>query len=146
MRTIYQSFGGVEMYPSIEEKAANLLYFVVKNHSFSDGNKRIAAFLFVYFLDRNRCLYHADGTRRLGDARHRRAHAPGQPPQDGQPERADRLQRLHPVRRDDAGQHRDHLRPAGPCGYGLAVSRSRGRVVRIGTLEELFDLPAAPGY
>ena len=55
------------MYPSIEEKAANLLYFVVKNHSFSDGNKRIAAFLFVYFLDRNRCLYHADGTRRLAD-------------------------------------------------------------------------------
>jgi prophage maintenance system killer protein len=55
------------MYPSVEEKAANLLYFVVKNHSFSDGNKRIAAFLFVYFLDRNGCLYRPDGTRRLAD-------------------------------------------------------------------------------
>ena len=67
VRTIYQSFGGQDLYPSVEEKAANLLYFVVKNHSFSDGNKRIAAFLFVYFLDRNHCLYHADGTRRLAD-------------------------------------------------------------------------------
>jgi prophage maintenance system killer protein len=67
VRTIYQSFGGQDMYPSVEEKAANLLYFVVKNHSFSDGNKRIAAFLFVYFLDRNGCLYHRDGTRRLAD-------------------------------------------------------------------------------
>jgi prophage maintenance system killer protein len=67
VRTIYQSFGGHDMYPSVEEKAANLLYFVVKNHSFSDGNKRIAAFLFVYFLDRNDCLYHANGTRRLAD-------------------------------------------------------------------------------
>lgn len=67
VRTIYQSFGGHNMYPSVEEKAANLLYFVVKNHSFSDGNKRIAAFLFVYFLDRNGCLYHANGTRRLAD-------------------------------------------------------------------------------
>jgi prophage maintenance system killer protein len=55
------------MYPSVEEKAANLLYFVVKNHSFSDGNKRIAAFLFVYFLDRNGCLYRPDGLRRLAD-------------------------------------------------------------------------------
>lgn len=67
VRTIYQSFGGEDLYPSVEEKAANLLYFVVKNHSFSDGNKRIAAFLFVWFLDRNHCLYHADGTRRLAD-------------------------------------------------------------------------------
>ncbi|GAA4052729.1 RhuM family protein [Hymenobacter glaciei] len=67
VRTIYQSFDGEDLYPSVEEKAANLLYFVVKNHSFSDGNKRIAAFLFVWFLDRNRCLYHADGTRRLAD-------------------------------------------------------------------------------
>jgi len=67
VRTIYQSFGGQDMYPSVEEKAANLLYFVVKNHSFSDGNKRIAAFLFVYFLDRNGCLYHRNGTRRLAD-------------------------------------------------------------------------------
>lgn len=67
VRTIYQSFGGEDLYPSVEEKAANLLYFVVKNHSFSDGNKRIAAFLFVWFLDRNKCLYHPDGTRRLAD-------------------------------------------------------------------------------
>jgi len=67
VRTIYQSFGGQDMYPSVEEKAANLLYFVVKNHSFSDGNKRIAAFLFVYFLDRNACLYHRDGSRRIAD-------------------------------------------------------------------------------
>ena len=67
VRTIYQSFDGEDLYPSVEEKAANLLYFVVKNHSFSDGNKRIAAFLFVWFLDRNKCLYHPDGTRRLAD-------------------------------------------------------------------------------
>ena len=67
VRTIYQSFGGQDMYPSVEEKAANLLYFVVKNHSFSDGNKRIAAFLFAYFLDRNQCLYRPDGARRLAD-------------------------------------------------------------------------------
>ena len=67
VRTIYQSFDGEDLYPSVEEKAANLLYFVVKNHSFSDGNKRIAAFLFVWFMDRNNCLYHPDGTRRLAD-------------------------------------------------------------------------------
>jgi prophage maintenance system killer protein len=51
----------------VEEKAANLLYFVIKNHSFSDGNKRIAAFLFVWFLEKNAILYHADGTRKLAD-------------------------------------------------------------------------------
>ena len=67
VRTIYQSFDGEDLYPSVEEKAANLLYFVVKNHSFSDGNKRIAAFLFVWFLARNHCLYHPDGSRRLAD-------------------------------------------------------------------------------
>ncbi|SHI82338.1 Fic/DOC family protein [Hymenobacter daecheongensis DSM 21074] len=67
VRSIYQSFGGEDLYPSVEEKAANLLYFVVKNHSFSDGNKRIAAFLFVWFLDRNHCLYKPDGSRRLAD-------------------------------------------------------------------------------
>ena len=54
---IYQSFGGQEIYPSLEEKAANLLYFVTKNHSFFDGNKRIAATMFLYFLDRNGILY-----------------------------------------------------------------------------------------
>ena len=67
VRTIYQSFGGEDLYPSPEEKAANLLYFIVKNHSFSDGNKRIAAFLFVWFLDKNHCLYKPDGSRRLAD-------------------------------------------------------------------------------
>lgn len=64
---IYQSFGGVEFYPTIEEKAANLLYFVVKNHSFSDGNKRIAAYLFVWFLEKNRILYREDGSKRIAD-------------------------------------------------------------------------------
>ena len=54
---IYQSFAGVDIYPSLEEKAANLLYFVTKNHSFSDGNKRIAATMFLYFLDRNDVLF-----------------------------------------------------------------------------------------
>jgi prophage maintenance system killer protein len=65
--TIYQSFGGNDLYPSVEEKAANLLYFVVKNHSFSDGNKRIAAFLFVWFLEKNGLLYRNDGTKRIAD-------------------------------------------------------------------------------
>ena len=54
---IYQTFDGKDLYPSVEEKAAHLLYFVVKDHSFTDGNKRIAAFLFVWFLDRNNLLY-----------------------------------------------------------------------------------------
>lgn len=65
--TIYQSFGGLDLYPSIEEKAANLLYFVVKNHSFSDGNKRIAAYLFVWFLKKNGILYKRDGSKRIAD-------------------------------------------------------------------------------
>jgi prophage maintenance system killer protein len=64
---IYQTFGGKDLYPSVEEKAANLLYLVVKNHSFSDGNKRIAAALFVWFLDRNKILYKADGSKRIAD-------------------------------------------------------------------------------
>ena len=64
---IYQTFGGEELYPSIEEKGANLLYFVVKNHAFSDGNKRIAAALFIYFLGRNGILYRPDGSKRLAD-------------------------------------------------------------------------------
>lgn len=67
LAAIYQTFGGTDLYPSIEEKAANLLYFVIKNHSFSDGNKRIAAFLFVWFLEKNEILYHADGSRKLAD-------------------------------------------------------------------------------
>ena len=62
---IYQTFGGRDLYPSVEEKAANLLYLTVKNHSFSDGNKRIAAFLFLWFLENNRILYRPDGSRLL---------------------------------------------------------------------------------
>ena len=67
LETIYQTFDGIDLYPSTEEKAANLLYFVVKNHSFSDGNKRIAAGLFVFFLDKNRRLYNADGSKIIAD-------------------------------------------------------------------------------
>ena len=64
---IYQTFGGEELYPSVEEKAAMLLYLVTKNHSFSDGNKRIAATLFLWFLNNNGILYHSDGSKRLAD-------------------------------------------------------------------------------
>lgn len=64
---IYQTFGGKELYPSVDEKAANLLYFVVKNHSFIDGNKRIAASMFLWFLERNRLLYREDGAKRIAD-------------------------------------------------------------------------------
>lgn len=59
--TIYQSFGGVELYPSVQEKAANLLYLTVKDHAFTDGNKRIAAALFVYFLEKNGSLNPVNG-------------------------------------------------------------------------------------
>ena len=64
---IYQTFGGEELYPSVEEKAAMLLYLVTKNHSFSDGNKRIAATLFLWFLNNNKILYSPDGTKRIAD-------------------------------------------------------------------------------
>lgn len=64
---IYQTFGGQDCYPSIEEKAAMLLYLVTKNHSFSDGNKRIAATLFLWFMDNNGILYTEDGTKRISD-------------------------------------------------------------------------------
>lgn len=64
---IYQTFGGKELYPSVEEKAAMLLYLVTKNHSFSDGNKRIAATLFLWFLNNNRILYREDGSKRIAD-------------------------------------------------------------------------------
>ena len=63
VNTIYQTFDGKELYPSIEEKAAMFLYLVVKNHSFSDGNKRIAAFLFLWFLEKNRILYKKNGQK-----------------------------------------------------------------------------------
>ena len=64
---VYQSFGGQDLYPSSQEKAANLLYLVTKNHGFSDGNKRIAAGLFLYFLKRNRLLLRKDGSKRIAD-------------------------------------------------------------------------------
>ena len=63
---IYQSFDGEDVYPTLEEKAANLLYFVTKNHSFSDGNKRIAATMFLYFLDKNGVLFR-DGEKQIND-------------------------------------------------------------------------------
>ena len=65
---IYQTFGGEELYPSVEEKAAMLLYLVTKNHSFNDGNKRIAATLFLWFLNGNHILYHPDGSKRMADS------------------------------------------------------------------------------
>ena len=65
---IYQTFGGVDLYPSVEEKAAMLLYLVTKNHSFSDGNKRIAATLFLWFMNNNGILNREDGTKRIADS------------------------------------------------------------------------------
>jgi prophage maintenance system killer protein len=64
---IYQTFDCKDVYPSVDEKAANLLYFIVKNHAFTDGNKRIAAAVFIYFLARNGILYREDGSKRLAD-------------------------------------------------------------------------------
>jgi hypothetical protein len=64
LAAIYQTFGGKDLYPSVEEKASNLLYFVIKNHSFSDGNKRIAAFLFVWFLEKKGSYTGRTGLRR----------------------------------------------------------------------------------
>ncbi|WP_295126240.1 Fic family protein [uncultured Chitinophaga sp.] len=68
LAAIYQTFDGEYLYAGIEEKAAILLYFIVKNHSFSDGNKRIAAFLFVWFLDKNAILYKQNGSRRINNS------------------------------------------------------------------------------
>jgi prophage maintenance system killer protein len=65
--TIYQTFDRKDLYPSIEEKAANLLYLITKNHSFTDGNKRIAAFLFLYFLEKNGILYDEQGNKRIAN-------------------------------------------------------------------------------
>lgn len=65
LATIYQTFESKDLYPSLEEKAANLLYLVTKNHSFTDGNKRIAAILFLYFLDRNGILFDSSGKKRI---------------------------------------------------------------------------------
>ena len=65
---IYQTWDGKDLYPSVEEKAAMLLYLVVKNHSFVDGNKRIAATLFLWFMQNNGILYRSDGSKRIADA------------------------------------------------------------------------------
>jgi prophage maintenance system killer protein len=64
---IYQTFGGVDLYPSLEEKAAHLLYFVIKDHPFNDGNKRIGSFLFIYYLDRNNFLYKKSSEKKIND-------------------------------------------------------------------------------
>ena len=65
--SIYQTFGGKELYGSLEERAAHLLYFIIKDHPFADGNKRIGSFLFIYFLDRNKFLYKASGEKKIND-------------------------------------------------------------------------------
>ena len=67
IKGLYQSFGGKELYPSIEDKASHLLYFIIKDHPFSDGNKRSAAFLFVYFLDKTDFLFKKTGERKIND-------------------------------------------------------------------------------
>jgi len=64
---LYQTFGGVELYPSIEDKASHLLYFIIKDHPFNDGNKRSASFLFIYFLDRCDYLYKDNGEKKIND-------------------------------------------------------------------------------
>jgi death-on-curing family protein len=64
---IYQTFGGIDLYSSLEEKAAHLLYFIIKDHPFNDGNKRIGAFLFVYYLDRNNFLFKKSGEKKIND-------------------------------------------------------------------------------
>jgi prophage maintenance system killer protein len=64
---IYQTFGGVDLLPSLEQKAANLLYYVIKGHPFNDGNKRIGAYLFILFLDKNRALYKSNGELKIND-------------------------------------------------------------------------------
>ena len=67
VRNIYQTFGGNELLPSVEEKAANLLYYIIKDHPFNDGNKRIGAFLFILFLSKNRELYKSSGELKIND-------------------------------------------------------------------------------
>ena len=67
MGAIYQTFDKKELYPSIEEKASHLLYFIIKDHPFVDGNKRIGSFLFVYFLDKNKYLYRKTGEKKIND-------------------------------------------------------------------------------
>ncbi|MEA1892481.1 MAG: virulence protein RhuM/Fic/DOC family protein [Campylobacterota bacterium] len=64
---LYQTFGGVELYPSIEDKATHLLYFIIKDHPFNDGNKRSASFLFIYFLDKCNYLYKENGEKKINE-------------------------------------------------------------------------------
>jgi len=65
--SVYQTFNRKEVYPSLEEKTSHLLYFIIKDHPFIDGNKRIASFLFVYFLDKNNYLYRPSGEKKIND-------------------------------------------------------------------------------
>ena len=65
--TIEQTFGGAELYPGIEDKAAHLFYFIIKDHPFVDGNKRVAALLFIWFLEKNGLLSNSDGGRKIND-------------------------------------------------------------------------------
>lgn len=67
IKNIYQTYEGTELYPNLEEKAANLLYLIIKDHPFSDGNKRIASFLFIFFLDKTNSLYRNGGEKRIND-------------------------------------------------------------------------------
>ena len=64
---LYQTFGGVELYPSVEDKASHLLYFIIKDHPFNDGNKRSASFMFIYFLDKCDYLYKESGEKKIND-------------------------------------------------------------------------------
>ena len=67
IKGIYQTFGNKELYPTIEDKSSHLLYFIIKDHPFSDGNKRIASFIFIYFLDKNNHLYKNSGEKKIND-------------------------------------------------------------------------------
>jgi prophage maintenance system killer protein len=67
INNLYQTFGGVELYPSIEDKASNLLYFIIKDHPFNDGNKRSASFMFIYFLNKCDYLYKNNGEEKIND-------------------------------------------------------------------------------
>ena len=67
VKNLYQTFGGKELYQTIENKAAHLLYLTIKDHPFTDGNKRVGSFLFVYFLDRNNYLYRGTGEKKIND-------------------------------------------------------------------------------
>jgi len=67
VKNLYQTFNQRELYPDIESKAAHLLYLIIKDHPFVDGNKRLGSFFFIYFLDKNNYLYRADGERKINN-------------------------------------------------------------------------------